>query len=53
MFLVKSDGRIEISSEGFCRADLLAIQKSLAQSLSATPPALFLPSERIPEYKPG
>jgi len=53
IFLVKSDGRIEISSEGFCRADFLAIQKSLAQSLSATPPALFLPSERIPEYKPG
>jgi len=53
LFLVKSDGHIEISSEGFCKADLLAIQKSLAQSLSATPPSLFLPSERIPEYKPG
>ena len=53
LFLVKPDGRIEISSEGFCKADLLAIQKSLAQLLSATPPALFLPTERIPEYKPG
>ncbi len=53
LFLVKSDSRIEISSEGFCKADLLAIQKSLAQSLSAKPPALFLPSEKIPEYKPG
>jgi peroxiredoxin len=53
IFLVKSDARIEISSEGFCKADLLAIQKSLAESLSASPPALFLPSETIPEYKPG
>jgi peroxiredoxin len=53
IFLVKSDGCIEISSEGFCKADLLAIQKSLAQLLSVTPPALFLPSEKIPEYKPG
>jgi len=53
LFLVKPDGHIEISSEGFCKADLLAIQKSLAQLLSATPPALFLPTERIPEYKPG
>jgi peroxiredoxin len=52
-FLVRSNGHVEISSEGFCKADLLAIQESLAQSLSATPPALFLPSERIPEYKPG
>lgn len=53
LFLVKSDGRIEISSEGFSKADLLAIQKSLAQTLSAPPPALFLPTESIPAYKPG
>jgi len=53
LFLVKPDGRIEISGEGFCKADLLAIQESLAQMLSATPPALFLPTEKIPEYKPG
>jgi peroxiredoxin len=53
LFLVKPDGRVEISSEGFCKADLLAIQRSLAQSHPATPPALFLPTERVPEYKPG
>jgi peroxiredoxin len=53
LFLVKADGQIEISSEGFCKADFLAIQKSLAQLLSAAPPTLFLPAERVPEYKPG
>jgi len=53
LFLVKPDGRIEIFSEGFCKSDLLAIQRSLAQLLSATPPALFLPTETIPEFKPG
>ena len=53
LFLVKPDGRIDISSDGFCKADLQAIQQSLALLLSATPPALFLPTERIPEYKPG
>lgn len=53
LFLVGSDGRIEISSEGFCKADLLAIQKLLTQSLSAPPAPLFLPSEKVPEYKPG
>jgi peroxiredoxin len=53
LYLIQPDGRIEISGEGFCKADLLAIQQSMAQSLSATPPALFLPSERIPEFKPG
>ena len=53
LFLVKPDGHVEISSEGFCKADLLAIQRSLAQLLSATPPALFLLTESVPEYKPG
>lgn len=53
IFLVKPDGRIEISSEGFSKADLLAVQKSLAQSESAILPALFLPTENIPAYKPG
>jgi peroxiredoxin len=53
LFLVKPDGHIEISSDGFSKADLLAIQRSLTQTLSTTPPALFLASESIPEYKPG
>jgi hypothetical protein len=44
---------MEISSEGFCKSDLLTIQRSLAESLSTTPPALFLPTEKIPEFKPG
>jgi peroxiredoxin len=53
LFLIKPDGHIDVSSEGFCKADLMAIQHSLARLLSATPPALFLSSERVPEYKPG
>ena len=53
LFLVDPEGRVEISSEGFSKTDLMAIQRSLAQELSATPPSLFLPTERIPEYKPG
>jgi len=53
LILVKPDGSIDVSSEGFCKADLVTIQRSLAQLLGTTPPALFLPTERIPEYKPG
>ncbi len=53
LFLVKPDGEIEIASEGFSKADLLAIQKSLAESLSLAPPPLFLPSESIPVFRPG
>jgi peroxiredoxin len=51
IFLVNSDGRIEISSEGFSKDDLLAVQKSLARSSSVSP--LFLPTENVPAYKPG
>jgi peroxiredoxin len=53
LFLVKQDGQIELSGDGFCKAEILSIQKSLAQTLSAIPPALFLSTERIPEFKPG
>ncbi|MGO8786621.1 MAG: peroxiredoxin family protein [Terriglobia bacterium] len=53
LFLVKPDGQIEISGEGFSKADLLSVQSSLAQTLAATPSPLFLPTERVPEYKPG
>jgi len=53
LFLVKSDGQIDIASQGFAKEDLLAIQKSLADTHSATPPALFLPTESVPAYRPG
>ena len=53
LFLVKPDGRLEMTSEGFSKADLLTIQESLAGLSSATPPTLFLPKERVPEFKPG
>jgi len=53
LFLIAPDGQVEISSDGFSKSDLVEIQKSLARHFSITPPALFLPTEKIPEYKPG
>ena len=53
VFLIEPDGHIGLSSEGFCKADLIEVQRLLSHSLSATPGALFLPKENIPEYKPG
>jgi len=53
LFLVAPDGSITIESEGFVKRDLLEIQKSLAQALSASVGALFSPKENVPEYKPG
>jgi peroxiredoxin len=53
IFLIAPEGSIAIESEGFAKRDLLAIQESLAQTLSASAGALFQPSEKVPEYKPG
>src|SRR5271157_1859582 len=53
IFLIAPEGFIAIESEGFVKRDLLEIQMSLAQTLSASVAALFQPSEKVPEYKPG
>ncbi len=53
IFLIAPDGRVEIASDGFTRTDLVAIHKSLAARFSVTPPALFHPSDKVPEFKPG
>jgi peroxiredoxin len=53
LVLISPDGQVELSSDGFSKRDLLAIQKSLARHFSVSPPALFQSNEKIPEYKPG
>jgi peroxiredoxin len=53
IFLIAPDGRVEIASDGFTRTDLVAIQKSLAARYAVSPAALFQPSDRVPEFKPG
>jgi peroxiredoxin len=53
LFLILPNGQVDLLSDGFARADLLEIQLRLAKHFSVTPPALFLPKERVPEFKPG
>lgn len=53
LFLINHDRQVELVSDGFVRAELAEIQKRLAKYFSVTPPALFLPNERVPEFKPG
>ena len=53
IFLIAPDGSIAIESEGFAKRDLIEIQKLLAQTLSASVGALFQPSEKVPDFKPG
>ncbi len=53
LFLIKPDRHVELTTDGFAKADFLAVQKWFGRRFSANPPALFLPSERVPEFKPG
>jgi len=53
MFLIDPQGQIVLTTDGFDKKDLLAVHRWLAEFSSANPPALFLPTERVPEFKPG
>lgn len=53
LFLINPEGKVEISNDGFCKADLLGIRKSLASKLSVKPDELFRAGEKIPDFKPG
>ncbi|HXJ96217.1 MAG TPA: TlpA disulfide reductase family protein [Terriglobia bacterium] len=53
LFLVARDGTVKLAGDGFSKQDLIETQKWLAESLSLNPGDLFLPGERVPEFKPG
>ncbi len=53
LFLIGQDAEIQLTADGFSRPDLLEIQKRFGSHFSITPASLFLPGERVPEYKPG
>ena len=53
VFLIAPDGRVRVSSVGFCKADLEKIEKEFADYFRKRPTSVFLPSEIVPDYKPG
>lgn len=53
LFLIAPNGTVEFMGDGFAKPDLLAIQRWLAKHFNISPPPLFLPHERVPEFKPG
>jgi len=53
LFLISADGRVELVSDGFVKADLLEIQQRLAKTFAVTVPPLFQPRENVPDFKPG
>ncbi len=53
LFLINTDGTVEISTDGFSKADLMSIWSSLAAKLGVKPAELFRPNEQVPAFKPG
>ncbi len=53
LFLIGADGRVELVSDGFAKADLLEIQQRLAKVFGVNPAPLFQPRENVPAFKPG
>lgn len=53
IFLVGRSGKVQLAGDGFSKQDLLDAQKGFSRELEAAPGDLFLPGERIPEFKPG
>jgi len=53
VFLIAPDGKVKVSSMGFCKADLEDIAKHLGQQFKKTPAEVFLPTDAVPDYKPG
>lgn len=53
VFLIGTDGKIEVSSVGFSKADLENVAAAAARASGKAPAALFKPGEVVPDYKPG
>jgi len=53
LFLIGQDGKIEISSVGWIKQEIEAINRKLAASRQAPPPALFQPGEEVRDFQAG
>jgi peroxiredoxin len=53
IFLIETDGTVNVSSTGFDKKDLETIARELAERRKIAPAALFRPDENIPANKPG
>lgn len=53
IFWIAADGRIEISSVGWSKQDVAAVNAKAAQSTSQIAAPLFQPGERIADFRAG
>ncbi len=53
VLLIQPGGKVSVSSVGFCKEDIEKIASELGNHLHKAPTKVFLPSEVVPDYKPG
>jgi peroxiredoxin len=53
IFMVSSEGEVELSSVGWSRQDMEELNRRLAEISGNKPAALIKAGEQVPDYKPG
>jgi peroxiredoxin len=53
IFLIQPDGKVHTASVGFAKHDLESIAAELAKRSGKPAQPVFLPGEKVPEYRPG
>ncbi len=53
IFLVQPDGKVHTASVGFAKRDLETIAAKIAQVSGKPVQPVFLPGEKVPDYRPG
>ncbi|HEV8384255.1 MAG TPA: TlpA disulfide reductase family protein [Candidatus Acidoferrales bacterium] len=53
VLLIQPDGKVGVSSVGFSKKDIEQIAAELGKHFQKPPAKVFLPSEVVPDYKPG
>ncbi len=53
IFMIGTDGSIELSSVGWSKADIEELNRRLAKLAGVKPKAIFKPGEDVPEFKAG
>jgi len=53
IFLIGSDGKVQVSCMGFDKGSLEAMARALAERKKMAPAAFFQPTESVPAHRPG
>lgn len=53
IFLIQPDGKVQTATVGFNKLDLERISAELSKASGKPAQPLFLPGEKVPDYRPG